>query len=124
MMRASTLSDINCVKGEIHNVLTMMRLNTRWASADRFIREIPLQSESSLTRGLKALHDQLTLVSSLVEVDTVHYLQPFVDIVTSHHTSGPITGAALSSIHKFLLYGFISKKERCEIRESLRRICL
>jgi hypothetical protein len=35
--------------------------------------------------------------------------QPFVDVVASRHTSGPITGAALSSLHKFLLYGFITK---------------
>lgn len=30
-----------------------------------------------------------------------------MDIVTSPLTTGPITGAALSSIHKFLLYGFV-----------------
>jgi hypothetical protein len=33
-----------------------------------------------------------------------------VDVVTSPHTSGPITGAALSSLHKFLLYGFVASK--------------
>ena len=107
---APLVNDINCVKGEIHNVLTMMRLNSRWASTRRFTTEIPLHAESPLTRGLKALHDQLTLqrFRQLTEVDTVHYLRPFVDVVTSHDTSGPITGAALSSLHKFLLYGFIS----------------
>ncbi|CAM9814953.1 unnamed protein product, partial [Ectocarpus sp. 12 AP-2014] len=35
-----------CVKGEIHNVLTVLRLNSRWASRERFTREIPLQAES------------------------------------------------------------------------------
>lgn len=30
-----------------------------------------------------------------------------MDIVISPLTTGPITGAALSSLHKFLLYGFI-----------------
>ena len=35
-------------------------------------------------------------------------LAPFVNIIASPHTSGPITGAALSSLHKFLLYGFIT----------------
>jgi len=36
----SGLSDVNCVKGEVHNVLTVMRLNSRWASADRFKMEV------------------------------------------------------------------------------------
>jgi golgi-specific brefeldin A-resistance guanine nucleotide exchange factor 1 len=35
------------------------------------------------------------------------HIQPFLDIVTSPLTTGPITGAALSSLHKFLLYGFV-----------------
>lgn len=76
-MRSSSLSDINCVKGEIHNVLTIMRLNSRWASPLRFEKEMPLQSESPLMRGLKALHDKLTMhgYHSLGEVDTVHFLQ-------------------------------------------------
>ncbi len=34
---------VNCVKGEIHNVLYVMRLNRRWASEARFKVEIPLQ---------------------------------------------------------------------------------
>jgi hypothetical protein len=76
-VRSSSLSDINCVKGEIHNVLTIMRLNSRWASPLRFQREVPLQSESPLMRGLKTLHDQLTMhgYRNLGEVDTVHFLQ-------------------------------------------------
>ena len=80
-MRASSMSDINCVKGEIHNVLTVMRLNARWATADRFSSEVPLGSESPLLRGLRALHDHLTLQGCrrIGDVDTVHYIQVCVD---------------------------------------------
>jgi hypothetical protein len=47
----------------------------------------------------------------LVATHTHHHRsKPFVDVVTSPHTSGPITGAALSSLHKFLLYGFVASK--------------
>ena len=109
-MRAASHGEIKCVKGEIHNVLTVMRLNSRWASAARFQAEVPLRSESPLLRGLRALHDQLTHQGQrcIGEVDTVRFLQPFVDVVTSPDTSAPITGAALSSLHKFLLYGFVT----------------
>ncbi|CAM9552437.1 unnamed protein product, partial [Phaeothamnion confervicola] len=99
---------VNCVKGEIHNVLTVLRLNARWASRSRFSQEIPLREESPLTRALKALHAYLEGVQDLRDVDTVRYLQPFLAVVGSPHTTGPMTGAALSSLHKFLLYGFMS----------------
>jgi hypothetical protein len=39
---------VNCVKGEIHNVLYVMRLNRRWASEARFKVEIPLQASGGL----------------------------------------------------------------------------
>lgn len=37
------------------------------------------------------------------------YLLPFLAVVESPATTGPMTGVALSSLHKFLLYGFIRK---------------
>ena len=97
------------LSSEIHNMLTVMRLNARWASGARFRREIPLQAESPLTRGLKALHDHLQGFCDIRDVDTVRYLAPFVAVVRSARASGPLTGAALSSLHKFLLYGFLSR---------------
>ncbi|CAN0435607.1 unnamed protein product, partial [Ectocarpus sp. 8 AP-2014] len=98
-----------CVKGEIHNVLTVLRLNSRWASRERFTREIPLQAESPLARAFKGLHSHLEEVDDLANVDTVRYLLPFLAVVESPATTGPMTGVALSSLHKFLLYGFIRK---------------
>ncbi len=41
---------VHCVKGEIHNVLYVMRLNRRWASEARFKVEIPLQVGVRLSR--------------------------------------------------------------------------
>ncbi|CAM9292981.1 unnamed protein product, partial [Choristocarpus tenellus] len=98
-----------CVKGEIHNVLSVLRLNSRWASRERFTREIPLQAESPLARAFKGLHSYLEEVDDLANVDTVRYLLPFLAVVESPATTGPMTGAALSSLHKFLLYGFIRR---------------
>lgn len=40
-------------------------------------------------------------------VDAMEYLGPFLDVVRSAETSGPITAMALSSINKLLLYEII-----------------
>ncbi|KAL4166898.1 hypothetical protein KRP22_012385 [Phytophthora ramorum] len=99
---------MNCVKGEIHNVLSMMRVNARWASVDRFTQEIPASTQSPMMRAFKQLHYELQSVTDLADVDTVTYLLPFVMVIESERTSGFITGAAISAINKFLLYGLIT----------------
>ncbi len=67
-----------------------------------------MEAESPLVRGLKNLHTHLETVSFLNEIDAVDYIQPFIAVVESTETTGAITGAALSSLHKFLLYGFMT----------------
>jgi len=42
------------------------------------------------------------------------YIYPFACVVVSPHASSSITGAALSSLHKFLLYGFLRKEEESQ----------
>ena len=96
-------NSVRIVKGEIHNVLSLMRLNRRYSSGARFIREIPATAESPLVRGLKDLHDSLATFTDLQEIDTLLWLRPFFDVIESPETSGPITGGALSSLSKFLL---------------------
>lgn len=101
---------MNCVKGEIHNVLSMMRVNARWASTDRFRHEIPASTQSPMMRAFKQLHYELQSVTDLADVDTVTYLLPFIMVIESEKTSGFITGAAISSLNKFLLYGLITSE--------------
>lgn len=36
-------------------------------------------------------------------------LNPFLDVIRSGNTTGPIAGAALSSVEKFLQYGIIGE---------------
>lgn len=43
----------------------------------------------------------------LSEIDANLYLGPFLEVIRSEDTAGPITGVALSSINKFLCYGLI-----------------
>jgi hypothetical protein len=45
----------------------------------------------------------------LQEVDVIAILGPFLDVIRSEDTTGPITGYALSAVNKFLCYGLIGK---------------
>jgi brefeldin A-resistance guanine nucleotide exchange factor 1 len=41
-------------------------------------------------------------------MDIIEIFRPFLDIIRSEKTSGPITGVALSAVYKFLQYGFVT----------------
>ena len=47
------------------------------------------------------------LCTDLSEIDVNTFLGPFLDVIRSEDTTGPITGVALSSVNKFLSYGLI-----------------
>ena len=51
------------------------------------------------------------------KLDPMVYLKPFLNVIHSEEISGPITGAALSSVDKFLTYGFLRKSTRFIRRE-------
>ena len=50
----------------------------------------------------------------LSEIDANVYLGPFLEVIRSEDTAGPITGVALSSVNKFLCYGLIGKDDFCK----------
>lgn len=45
--------------------------------------------------------------TDLEEVDSVTFLTPFLEVVRSENTTGPVTGVALSSISKILSYNLL-----------------
>ena len=45
----------------------------------------------------------------LYEMAPNEFLGPFLEVIRSEDTTGPITGLALTSINKFLAYGLIGK---------------
>lgn len=47
--------------------------------------------------------------SDLAELEPNIFLRPFLEVVRSEDTTGPITGLALTSVNKFLSYGLIGK---------------
>jgi brefeldin A-resistance guanine nucleotide exchange factor 1 len=51
----------------------------------------------------------MLMISELDELEANVYLTPFLDVIRSEDTTGPITGLALSSVNKFLSYNLIGK---------------
>ena len=50
--------------------------------------------------------------TELNEIEPNAFLSPFLEVVRSEDTTGPITGLALTSINKFLSYGLVGKFEK------------
>eukprot|EP01098_Paradermamoeba_levis_P012378 TRINITY_DN5400_c0_g1_i1.p1 TRINITY_DN5400_c0_g1~~TRINITY_DN5400_c0_g1_i1.p1 ORF type:complete len:267 (+),score=47.53 TRINITY_DN5400_c0_g1_i1:219-1019(+) len=98
------LSPIHLIIGEAQNVVSMMRLNARWAYSGS------VYSESSLLNGFKALRSLLDDKKYLSEIEATQYLKPFLSVIRSEETSGLITSQALSSVHKFLKMNLIDEK--------------
>jgi len=99
------MQGVNCVKGEIHNVLTVLRLYQ-----NRELRKNPFATcEDPLIWNLKELRSALANVSDLRLFDTRACLRPFLAVIISDYTDVQTTAIALQSVHKFLMYGHISQ---------------
>ncbi|CAN6194811.1 unnamed protein product [Urochloa humidicola] len=89
------------VASEVATVLAVMRRNVRYdgGGADEHL-------EHRLIAGLKSLRRRAAGWGRpggwRDDVDPLLYLRPFLDVVRSDETGAPITGAALSSLHKLL----------------------
>lgn len=51
----------------------------------------------------------LVLLAELSEIEPNVFLRPFLEVIRSEDTTGPITGLALTSVNKFLSYALIGK---------------
>ena len=84
---------VTCVKGEIHNLLAIMRFMPNFSpSPEQYMSDV------------KDLFDSLIVCTS---ISSVNFYDPFLRLIKAPDVCGPITGVALSAIHKFLLYGFV-----------------
>ncbi|XP_070186725.1 Golgi-specific brefeldin A-resistance guanine nucleotide exchange factor 1-like isoform X2 [Littorina saxatilis] len=91
------------IQGEISLVVTAMRRTTRYSSHGRHQDDDGDQLLSSFSQ----LKDVLNNITDLEELEPNVFLSPFLDVIRSEDTTGPITGLALSSINKFLSYNLI-----------------
>jgi brefeldin A-resistance guanine nucleotide exchange factor 1 len=107
------------IKGEIHNVLNIMRSDPRCASPLRFVEEMPTDEQHPLMLRFRELHRSMTEWELRYGYDGSSrqerhqpearlYLPPFCVAIQSRDISARVTGAALQSLQKFLLYGFLS----------------
>ena len=104
-----SINGVTCIKGEISSIMTLMRLNTRWANnTSRDLLSDGYQDDDDLMQAFRHLNAYLEGIFDLREVDLVEYLRPFHQVIVSDGASGPLTQAALSSLSKFALYGFLS----------------
>ncbi|XP_056018280.1 Golgi-specific brefeldin A-resistance guanine nucleotide exchange factor 1-like isoform X3 [Ostrea edulis] len=98
---------IYIIQGEISLVVTAMRRSSRWVNHTQ-------QDEESdpLLSSFSQLKDILNNISDLDEIEPNAFLGPFLEVIRSEDTTGPITGLALTSVNKFLSYGLVDSS--CE----------
>lgn len=96
-----------CVKNEIHNLLTTLRLSRGRATQGA-------QFYSDALRSLQWIFEELTYIHELREFDIVTFLGPFLEVIQSESTDGQITAVALGSVDKFVSFGLIDPNSpRC-----------
>ncbi|KAF7667847.1 hypothetical protein LDENG_00040800 [Lucifuga dentata] len=93
---------IYIVQGEISTVVGAIKRNSRWNT------HTPLDEEQDpLLNSFGHLKEILNGIKELPDVEPNVFLRPFLEVVRSEDTTGPITGLALTSVNKFLSYGLI-----------------
>ncbi|KAK8957013.1 ARF guanine-nucleotide exchange factor GNOM [Platanthera zijinensis] len=92
------------INSEVSAVLAVMRRNVRWSG--RYASADDDYLDHSLIQSLKSLRRQLFAwdTNKWSFIDPILYLRPFLDVIRSEETGAPITGVALSSIHKILSF--------------------
>ncbi|PIK45932.1 putative golgi-specific brefeldin A-resistance guanine nucleotide exchange factor 1 [Apostichopus japonicus] len=90
------------VQGEMLLVVTAIRRSSKLTT------HLPQEEEQDpLLSNFCRLKEVLNNVSDLQEIEPNVFLGPFLDVIRSEDTTGPITGLALSSVNKFLSYGLL-----------------
>uniref|UniRef100_A0A4W6FGX2 Golgi-specific brefeldin A-resistance guanine nucleotide exchange factor 1 n=1 Tax=Lates calcarifer TaxID=8187 RepID=A0A4W6FGX2_LATCA len=94
--------NIYIVQGEISTVVGAIKRNSRWNT------HTPLDEEQDpLLNSFGHLKEILNNIKELSDIEPNIFLRPFLEVVRSEDTTGPITGLALTSVNKFLSYGLI-----------------
>ncbi|KAL4239944.1 G-box binding factor [Mactra antiquata] len=99
---SSPSNGIFIIQGEISLVVTAMRRSSRWSSHSQ--RD---DDADPLLGSFSHLKDVLNSITELSEIEPNVFLGPFLEVIRSEDTTGPITGLALTSINKFLAYNLV-----------------
>uniref|UniRef100_A0A8C5WLP4 Golgi-specific brefeldin A-resistance guanine nucleotide exchange factor 1 n=1 Tax=Leptobrachium leishanense TaxID=445787 RepID=A0A8C5WLP4_9ANUR len=94
--------NIYIIQGEISTVVGAIKRNARWSM------HTPLDEEQDpLLHSFSQLKEVLNNIKDLSEIEPNIFLRPFLEVIRSEDTTGPITGLALTSVNKFLSYALI-----------------
>ncbi|CAL1527993.1 unnamed protein product [Lymnaea stagnalis] len=103
---------IYIVQGEIALLITAMKRTSRYGAHGRHIRHQE-DDIDMLQSSFFQLKDVLNSITELNEIEPNAFLSPFLEVIRSEDTTGPITGLALTSVNKFLSYGLVDPS--CEM---------
>ncbi|XP_039279024.1 Golgi-specific brefeldin A-resistance guanine nucleotide exchange factor 1 isoform X3 [Nilaparvata lugens] len=92
---------IYVVQGEMAILLTAMKRGARWSQLHQD------EENDILVRNFSDLKEVLNQIGDLRELEPIHFLGPFLEVIRSEETTGPVTTLALTSIIKFISYGLI-----------------
>ncbi|XP_018410095.1 PREDICTED: Golgi-specific brefeldin A-resistance guanine nucleotide exchange factor 1 [Nanorana parkeri] len=94
--------NIYIVQGEISTIVGAIKRNARWSM------HTPLDEEQDpLLHSFSQLKEVLNNIKHISEIEPNVFLRPFLEVIRSEDTTGPITGLALTSVNKFLSYALI-----------------
>ncbi|KAM6916618.1 Golgi-specific brefeldin A-resistance guanine nucleotide exchange factor 1 [Xenentodon cancila] len=98
---------IYIVQGEISTVVGAIKRNSRWNTHTSLDEE-----QDPLLNSFGHLKEILNNIKELSDVEPNVFLRPFLEVVRSEDTTGPITGLALTSVNKFLSYGLVDANHK------------
>ncbi|XP_058825554.1 Golgi-specific brefeldin A-resistance guanine nucleotide exchange factor 1 isoform X2 [Topomyia yanbarensis] len=90
------------VRGEMSTLTTAMRRGSRWSS-----NTYQEDEKDGLLKNFHELKETLLQVEDLRLVEPGVFLGPFLEVIRSEETTGPVTSLALAAVNKFLSYGLI-----------------
>ncbi|XP_033250509.1 Golgi-specific brefeldin A-resistance guanine nucleotide exchange factor 1-like isoform X1 [Drosophila miranda] len=93
---------IYVVRGEMATLMTAMRSGTRW-NATAYVDD----EKDSLLKLFIDLKQDLNRTEDLRLIEPKVFLSPFLEVIRTADTTGPLTSLALASVNKFLSYGLI-----------------
>ena len=91
------------VEGELCLLVTAMRRSARWSSHSH-----QDDDQDTLIKGLYSLKEALNEAKDLSYLEPGVFLAPFLEIIRSEETTGPVTSLALSAVNKIISYGLIN----------------
>ena len=111
----------NILVGETAAVVAAMRQNSKWAMVPRYMDGSAAGGDDPLFEKFRALRKSILNWTEWGDMRPNDFLEPFLDIVRSVETSGPITGTALSSIHVLLTENMIGQEPK-EAKLAMHKI--